>query len=217
MEHRILLVEGLFGSGKTTTAERLARRLLAAGVPARAYHEFAPDHPVPVDPDRIEDVIRAPDLVARLEADWQRAELDGPEVPILESRIFQVAAMFPLLADLPLPEIHALVQRLHARLADLDPVLIFFDHTDPAAAFAEVVRDPGRDAWLAWVSALASRLPWLEHRGLRGVDGWTRFVLHWAEVLQDLHAAAPCRKLRALDARRDQAAADRLVDGFLGI
>src|SRR5262245_44881868 len=36
----------MVGSGKSTTAERLAARLIAAGTDASAFTEFADDHPV---------------------------------------------------------------------------------------------------------------------------------------------------------------------------
>ncbi|MBX2800127.1 MAG: hypothetical protein KTR31_20785 [Myxococcales bacterium] len=183
----------------------------------RAYHEFAADHPVPVDPDGIEALIRSPDLLARIELAWQQADFSGPQVLVLESRLFQMAAMYPLLADVPPAEIHALIRRLHDGLAARNPLLVFFDHSDPASAVGQVLGAPERQEWRAWATSLASRLPWLQRRTLSGEAGWTRFVQHWATLLADLFEAAPCQKVRVLDASRDWAAAQRTVDRAVGL
>ena len=43
---RLILIEGMIGSGKSTTTERLAEKLIESGAPARAFNEGADDHPV---------------------------------------------------------------------------------------------------------------------------------------------------------------------------
>jgi predicted kinase len=42
----LVLIEGMMGSGKSTTAERLAARLIEGGATARALNESADDDPV---------------------------------------------------------------------------------------------------------------------------------------------------------------------------
>src|SRR6185295_19868134 len=43
---RLILIEGMIGAGKSTTAERLAARLTEDGDAVRAFNEFADDHPI---------------------------------------------------------------------------------------------------------------------------------------------------------------------------
>src|SRR5262249_56519431 len=43
---RLVLIEGMIGSGKSTTAERLAARLIESGATAHAFNEGADDNPV---------------------------------------------------------------------------------------------------------------------------------------------------------------------------
>jgi hypothetical protein len=42
----LILVEGMLGAGKSTTAQWIASWLVGRGEDARAFHEFAVDHPV---------------------------------------------------------------------------------------------------------------------------------------------------------------------------
>src|SRR5262249_21685284 len=58
---RLVLIEGMIGSGKSTTAKRLAAMLIAGGVTAHAYTEFADDHPVRTRTvDRLRGTVAAP-------------------------------------------------------------------------------------------------------------------------------------------------------------
>jgi len=43
---RLVLIEGMIGSGKSTTAVRAAAMLTARGASVRAFNEFAEDHPI---------------------------------------------------------------------------------------------------------------------------------------------------------------------------
>ena len=83
------------------------------------------------------------------------------------------------------------------------------------AAFARTLQAPDRQEWLLWVAALAEQLPWLKSRGLSGVEGWLRFVAHWADVLRWLSADCPLPRLCVMDAGEDRAAAARQIDAFL--
>ncbi|PWV99721.1 hypothetical protein DFQ01_11395 [Paenibacillus cellulosilyticus] len=45
-KHRVILVEGLCGTGKSTLAERLHQYLTLQGISSHFYDEGAPGHPV---------------------------------------------------------------------------------------------------------------------------------------------------------------------------
>ena len=100
---RLILVEGMPGAGKTTTAKQLAEWLPQQGIPARCYPEMADDNPIRtpgVDamranhpqvrplPDTGADGFAKDPSVYAIEQ-WGRLAArarDGAEVLILESR-----------------------------------------------------------------------------------------------------------------------------------
>ena len=55
---RLILIEGMIGSGKTTTAEHLRDWLSARGEDVRAFHEGAADHPIRTR--RVDELLAAP-------------------------------------------------------------------------------------------------------------------------------------------------------------
>ncbi len=125
---RLVFIEGLFGSGKSTTAELLERELGADGRHVVSGQEFAEGHPILIE--NIEEEVLAPDPIARVEAKWDVAKLRaGSGTLVLESRLFQHAAMYPLLADQPASAIKGLLSRLYTRLVPLKPRLVFFSAT----------------------------------------------------------------------------------------
>ena len=213
---RLVFIEGLFGSGKSTTAELLERELGADGRQVVSWHEFAEGHPIPIHPGRVEQEVLDPDPIARVEAKWDVAKLRvGSGTLVLESRLFQHAAMYPLLADQPASAIKGLLSRLYTRLVPLQPRLVFFSHGDIAARVESVCAAPDRRNWLDLTSALATRLPWASHRGLQGEAGWRAFMLCWGELLEELAAECPFEKLVLRDARRDRPASVKEILSFL--
>jgi thymidylate kinase len=59
---RLVLIEGMIGAGKTTTARRVQTWLTSRGEDARAFDELAPDHPIRT---RAADRVRAAELYGR--------------------------------------------------------------------------------------------------------------------------------------------------------
>jgi hypothetical protein len=93
---KLILIEGMIGAGKSTTAGRLGARLTEEGHDVRVFHEFADDHPIRTRlADILQGVSASPDGVYH--ADQWNALADrcvrGPHVVILESAFLQNSAM----------------------------------------------------------------------------------------------------------------------------
>ena len=104
---RLILIEGMIGSGKTTTAERLADWLSGRGEDVRAFDEGAADHPIRTR--RVDELLGAPapgDPDAYSAGQWRRlAERclrDGQTV-ILESIFLQNSVMPAFIDGAPRP------------------------------------------------------------------------------------------------------------------
>ena len=88
-DRRLLLIEGIPGSGKTTAARRIAEQLAARGIPARWHLEESRSHPVA--PRDLRRTAREPGFGPRLLDSWRRFAASAPEgeVTILEGTLFQ--------------------------------------------------------------------------------------------------------------------------------
>jgi thymidylate kinase len=150
---RLIFVDGLPGSGKSTTAQRLCFHLQRLGRPARWYFEHEQGHPIfddeqvrcaratgPAEPNGI----RARALAGYAMLAARLADETAPTM-ILESTLFQTAVGTQLLMDLPAAEIERHFQRTMELLAPVAPALIVFRPPDVAAALRRAAEKRG--AW----------------------------------------------------------------------
>jgi len=114
-------------------------------------------------------------------------------------------------------DITDMLGRLYEQLSGLDPVLIYFRHADLAAQVERVCAEPERQAWLQWVGALITQLPWAQRRGLCGEVAWRRFMLEWGALLEELTRGCPFRTLTLEDAWRDWDASVQTIFSWQGL
>ena len=83
---RLIIVEGLTGSGKSIMAHFIARQLQYCGIPASWVHEGAVPHPILIDLDT--SIVQ---YMAEIRANWI-AYIDqigsAPEVRVIEASFF---------------------------------------------------------------------------------------------------------------------------------
>jgi hypothetical protein len=168
----LIFVEGVPGSGKSTTAQFLARQLAQHGRPARwIYEEEAPNPFVPeMPPDGFPTWDAFADAhVARWEA-FARAAAAAPETVIAESFLLQRPVFTMLRRDVDAPSIEALVNRFADAVAPLRSRLVLLRHPDPAAAWRAIAATRGPD-FMAGALARSADWAFLQSRGLSGLDG----------------------------------------------
>jgi hypothetical protein len=201
---RLILIEGLPGSGKSTAARVLAGRLNARGLTARALLETQPDHPLHVGGalhpsgattgEALFARYTAESFVDESLARWRAfvaAALDDPArgVHLVESYPYQSGARVLLQLDAPLERILAYAADVEAVVAPLAPLLVYFDSPDPVAAVRAIAARRGPE-WTAYLVALVARCPYAERRGLHGLDAVERVSAEYKAALDRLLAAS---------------------------
>ena len=126
---RLILIEGIMGSGKSTTAEYLTGRIQQRGQPARWFHEYAEDNPISGGMDVLNGFDGADDwrLPDKTLPQWQalgQLKRSDDSVTILECKLWQNDALFMLLAGVPTTEVIASNRRVVEAISPASPVLI---------------------------------------------------------------------------------------------
>jgi hypothetical protein len=233
---QLIMVEGLPGAGKSTTADFLNGWLTRQGHPVEYYPEGRADHPVDFErvavlttedliglvgafPGHGDDLIRSaekvgevwivrygqrrgwpaalrdrleqhdaydgsitPELHARVLGDSWDAFGDkaahGSDVYLLECVLLQ-NPMCALMArfDQPAGTVEAHIRRLADSVAPLNPVVVYLDPGDPAAALGRVAAERPAE-WLEGVIAYHCGQGYGQARGLTGFDGYVEFMRH---------------------------------------
>lgn len=213
----LVLVEGLPGSGKSTTAQWLADQMQAQGRAARWVYEQEVPHPV-LGPTPAPTGSWKEFLGHRL-AGWARfvaAVQTSATATVVESTFLQASAMAMLWRGLDPDTVLAFVDRVADLVRPLDPALVHFVEPDPDAAFRRTCDARGM-AWTLHHLAAFEGSEWARAQRRGGMDG---LLAYWREHEAICVAAVPrvgLRTLRVGPDTGDWAARRRRIAEFLGL
>ena len=207
VNRQLVFVEGIPGSGKTTTAIWLADQLRARGLPATAYREMHEPHPLHAfwtwgDGYREGEVVTEPYAPAKFTdrlnekaaAFVQRLIAQG-ESAVVEAYPFQLPVRNHLKMGASRADIERFFSRFQAVVSPAKPLLVFLEAHDMARTFQEAIRQRGADFEQLFIGSI-TRSPFGRRRQLRGFDGALCFYRECYALVEDLLRVWPFRVCR---------------------
>jgi hypothetical protein len=208
---RVLFIDGLPGSGKSTTAIQVGRRFSWS----RVWLESAADHPLLVgSPDdkgaafpKIHELYSVESFATmaldRLNAFLKTAE--DSTLYVFESQPIQSTVRVLLQLDATESMIKKFWFDLQERLSSVEPRLIYLRESDPRKALSEIIEKRG-PAWESYVVEAFSHFPWMRSRGLSGIKGVSQLFVQYSAAIDRLVAMwrFPCLALPARPASYEE-------------
>jgi hypothetical protein len=176
---RIVFVEGVPGSGKSTMAEKLCASAVASGLDARWYLEESHDHPVhPKSSQALKSSDRFADECLRAWSNFVEKSKGNGTLHILEGSAFQSTVRFMM--EKRLAGIEHYYRCFEEIVRRLEPRMVYLRPCDVVTHSAHVCALRG-DGWSTKVSGYLARTEYSVHHGLSGLDGMHLF---WDDYAQ---------------------------------
>lgn len=190
---KLVLIEGLPGSGKSATTHRLVRQLRRGGVVARWFAEQEAGHPTNVD--NADDLERFAEETKRR---WQRLVRAAPasgDVLLFEGSLFQSALRVLFHRDAAPHRIVAYARELEDVVAPMAPVLVHFRRPDIARSLRRTCDRRGQRWERRWVATITGK-PYARCRGLVGFEGLVRYWQDYEALVDRILAGSRMKTLR---------------------
>lgn len=189
MDSRLIVIDGLPGSGKSTTAEWLTHQLHQNGVDAYWLKETHTSHPlwwydfwngidylVP-DFDNIPIELFIETSIKKW-MDFAALAKTSDKLYVAESVFFQNAVAMFFMGGAPSALLMEYAREVQKITSGLNPTLIYFYQNDIAGALRRICNLRGKEFEEELFSNM-ERCPCLKQRGLRGFEGVTTL---WQEI-----------------------------------
>ena len=196
MKTKLIFVEGLPGSGKSTTAQFIWMQLQKHGVKCRWYYEEENPHPVALfDSSSVDKTATAmiPGALSRWKSFVLQA-VHSDEIIIVESHLFQDNIFSLLEKDLDRPKILAFIHAITEACRCLEPVLIYLFQSDYSQTLRRICTHRGLIIERIYI-ALAEQSGFGQRKGVQGFPGWVQFWEAVKEITEQLFAELDIPKL----------------------
>lgn len=183
MPEKLILLEGIPGSGKSTFARFIAVQMERNGYRTKLYHETTGDHPLFLD-NNDHDLDIGSWMNAYLE-NWQRMidqlkEMDDSVV--LESALFQYPILNLLHKDLERGKITGFIEQICRIAQQIQPVLFYFCQKDQEMAIRKMIDSRGGELYLKQKYEQFMNEPYYKNRGNTGPALHLAFLSEYGQL-----------------------------------
>ncbi len=172
---KLILIDGITGSGKSTTAQFLANQLKRNGIPGKWYHENENNHPLDYEQDievfaskaELEEFL---DTTPKLWRQFVEQASQSDQVHIIESFLFQDTVRLLFQNNLELKRIKDFADEIEEIIKPLNPALIYLYQMDVDNSIRKIWNHRG-PAWEKWFIDSDIQTPYVKSSGLTGETG----------------------------------------------
>lgn len=193
---KLIFVEGIMGSGKSTTAKFVVEELERVGTPVRLIDENDDNHPVQMaDPEEFESIdVWMTDRLDKWAA-LTDSILQSGDVFVMDGQLFHESVDSLFYFDVPEGDIVDFMTRTMDVLEKVSPALIYFFQADVGASLRKTC-EARSEWWRNWqIDWKVHNRPYGQKRGLKGFNGYVQLYSEYRALTDRLFANLEIEKL----------------------
>ena len=219
---KLILVDGITGSGKSTTSHYILRQLEKNGIKAKWHPEVENDHPFHVRIEGGDKITEAEwldrffDIYPKKLAKFAKEAEKDDTVHIVECFIFQDVLAGPLMCDCERSRIDRFYVQYMKIMKKLNPAVVHFYQKDVREAIRLNFERRGDD----WKSSIISRDEkglFYKNRNLTGEEGFTKYFEEMSDYALKLFDGLDCAKIKIENSSQDWPEYRKRITEFLKI
>ncbi|MFC4775448.1 hypothetical protein ACFO9Q_01445 [Paenibacillus sp. GCM10023252] len=187
---KLVIVEGIPGSGKSSTARFISLQLERNGVQTELFHESTFQHPI-----LLEEVINnSEQWQASYLSKWKKFisnNADMQTVCVFESVLFQSPIINLLHLDTDQSEIIRFIDEILSSLSTVDCSLVYLYQNDPGVGINRMMATRGGESWLENTYEKYKHFPYYKNRGHSGKELHLKFLDDYSKIAG--HLFSECR------------------------
>jgi hypothetical protein len=214
---RLVIVEGIMGSGKSTTTLSIVHRLEASGIAAIGITEGVDPHPIRFDWDLPWSEMPPAELAKSGVAKWRSfvaSSLNVERISIVDGQLFHGGLTALLLLEADADTMATYCREIVAIIRPLRPLLIYFHQDDVESAIRLVSTQRGGQ-WVNYQVNWKLESPYAKRRGLAGLDGLIALYREYRALTDQLFADLDIPKIGIENSRQEWAMYDDIIDRAL--
>lgn len=218
---KLIFVDGITGSGKSTTAHYIARQLNKNGIKAKWFYEVDQGNPFSFMTNK---PVKTVEEYSKLFLEDYLKQIDNlineflkdDTVIITESFLFQDILNPLLYGDIDRDTIFEFYKKFINIVAKLDPVIIHYYQDDVPAALRKNFEIRG-DSWKANRITAKEEFAYCKNRNLKGEEGYINFFQEMSDISLILFKTFDFRKLQIENSKKDWKSYRKQILEFLDI
>jgi len=221
---KLICIDGISGSGKSTTSQRLCLHLIRNGHEARWLYEHGTANPIWRAEERFrltESGISDPRIVHDLVVSrWRKlaADLAGcGRITVMESSLFNTTTNVMLAMNFDEPPILDCLREVEQAVVGLGAVSIYFYPNDVRQALRAICNERRHDQFEGPLIELFSRTSYAKTHGLCGFEGLVRFFENGRRITDLAFDRFKISKLAIDYSAREWLSYERRITDFLGL
>ncbi|WEK56057.1 MAG: hypothetical protein P0Y55_08415 [Candidatus Cohnella colombiensis] len=181
---KLIIVEGIPGSGKSSMARFIAIQLERNGYKTRLLHESTLQHPILIE----EEITNVVDWRTAFLSNWikflEDRKNESDEIIVMESVLFQSPIIKLLHLDIERNFIAEFIEQLYALLAKIDCSLIYLYQSDPSVGIHRMMESRGGEVWLNHTYEKYKDEPYYKNRGQQGKELHLDFLHDYSVIAE---------------------------------